>query len=225
MSLLTASAYIFFGWRHAGTVLLATSVAFAALMSPWWIRNYAVFDAFVPFSTSTSKNLYLGNNRNNPHVGVDWRTDAEPDVVARIDALPDERARQSAYSKAATDYIFAEPAEFLKRAALKFIRFWNVVPNAESYSGNFYRIVGVVSFGPVLLLVIICALSMWRRNGMLIPIYLLIGYFTLVHVVTISSLRYRLPIEPFLIALASFPIVRAIGAIRYDRSANAPTLA
>lgn len=220
--LLTASAYLFFGWRRAGAVLVASSIAFAALMSPWWIRNYAVFDAFVPFSTSAAKNLYLGNNQNNSHVGVDWRTDAEPDVVARIDALPDERARQSAYSKAAIDYIVAEPAAFLKRAALKFIRFWNVVPNADSYSNNFYRIVSALSFGPVLLLAVACAIIRRRNGRALIPIYLLIGYFTLIHVATASSLRYRLPIEPFLIVMTSLPIGRAIGIVRYGRPANSP---
>jgi 4-amino-4-deoxy-L-arabinose transferase-like glycosyltransferase len=63
--LLAATAYSCLGWRRAAAVLLAASVAFAALMSPWWIRNYLLFDAFVPFSTSAAKNLYLGNNHNN----------------------------------------------------------------------------------------------------------------------------------------------------------------
>jgi len=206
--LLAATAYSCLGWRRAGAVFLAASVTFAALMSPWWIRNYQLFDAFVPFSTSAAKNLYLGNNRNNPHAGVYWRTDAEPDVMARIEAIADERARQSAYSKAATDYIAAEPVAFFNRAARKFVRFWNVVPNAEAYSGNVYRIISALSFGPVLLLAAFCAL-LWRRTARaLLPIYLLIGYFTLVHMVTIASLRYRLPIEPFLIVMAASTLGR-----------------
>ena len=90
--LLAAMAYSCLGWRRATAVFLAASVVFAALMSPWWIRNYLLFDAFVPFSTSAAKNLYLGNNRNNLHAGIDWRTDAEHGVVARIDAIADERA-------------------------------------------------------------------------------------------------------------------------------------
>ena len=212
--LLAATAYSCLGWRRAATVLLVASVSLAALMSPWWIRNYLLFDAFVPFSTSASKNLYLGNNRNNPHAGVDWRTDAEPDVVARIDVIADERARQSAYSKAAMDYIAAEPVAFIERAARKFVRFWNVVPNAAVYSGNVYRIISVLSFGPVLLLAVFCVL-LWRRTAhALLPIYLLIGYFTLVHMVTIASLRYRLPIEPFLIVMAAYPTGRLMEAAR-----------
>jgi len=56
---------------------------------------------------------------------------------------------------------------------------------------------------------------LWRRTARaLLPIYLLIGYFTLVHVVTIASLRYRLPIEPFLIVMAAYPIGRMAEAAR-----------
>lgn len=164
----------------------------------------------MPFSTSAASNLYLGNNPNNPDAGVDWRTDVEPDVYAWISPMPDERARQSAYSKAATDYIAAAPTAFVERALRKFVRFWNVVPNAEAYSGNSYRIITALSFGPVLLLAVLAAL-MWRRTARpLLPIYLLIDYFTLVHVVTIASLRYRLPIEPFLIVMAAYPLGRMV---------------
>jgi hypothetical protein len=44
---------------------------------------------------------------------------------------------------------------------------------------------------------------------MLLPIGLLMAYFTFVHAVTIASLRYRLPLEPFLIVLAAEPLARA----------------
>ena len=57
----------------------------------------------------------------------------------------------------------------------------------------------------------------WRT---LAPLYLLIGYFTLVHVVTVASLRYRLPIEAILILLAAEPLAAVIEYIR--QSATRP---
>lgn len=218
--LLAVTACLSIGWRRASAVFLAASVTFAALMSPWWLRNYAVFNAFVPFSTSSAMALYVGNNRNNPKAGIDSRINVEADVVARINTITDERARQRAYSKAATDYIIAEPAAFLDRAIYKFFRFWNIVPNADSYSSNFYRLISALSFGPVLLLAAFCAVSWLRKGKALVPIYLLIGYFTFVHVVAVASLRYRLPIEPFLIVMASYPIGRAIEVLKYKLVAN-----
>jgi hypothetical protein len=66
--------------------------------------------------------------------------------------------------------------------------------------------VSALTVGPVLALALLCAVRRWRQWRMLAPIYLIVGYFTLVHVVTIASLRYRLPLEPLLIVLAAEPI-------------------
>jgi len=201
-------------WRRTIAVLVAASCLYAAFMSPWWIRNASVLHAFVPFTTSSAMNLYLGNNRNNPHVGIDWAHDAEPDVVAALNALPDELARQRGYAKAARDYIESNPTTFVRNAALKFLRFWNVVPNASDYRSPFYAIVSIASFGPILVLALACALRQWRRWRVLAPIYMLIGYFTFIHIVTIASLRYRLPIEPLLIVMAAEPLTAFIAAVR-----------
>ena len=79
---------------------------------------------------------------------------------------------------------------------------------------GFYSVVSALSFGPVLLLAMICALRRWRQWRLLAPLYLIVGYFTFVHVVTIASLRYRLPIEPLLIILAAEPLAALVESIR-----------
>jgi 4-amino-4-deoxy-L-arabinose transferase-like glycosyltransferase len=179
----------------------AAAVIYCVLMSPWWIRNYVVLDAFIPFTTSASENLYLGNSAGNPTGDPDWAP-LSGDPVMRV---PGELARSKAYTRAAVDYIRSEPAAFLSRMARKFVRFWNVVPNVEAYSSPFYKIVAAVSFGPVLLLAIAGGLLTRQRWRDFLPIYLLFLYFTAIHVITIASLRYRLPIEAFLIVLAAWP--------------------
>ncbi len=182
-------------------VLGAAAAVYCVLMSPWWIRNYAVLDAFVPFTTSASENLYLGNSPGNPTGDPDW----SPLSGDPLMSTPGELARSKAYAHAALDYIRSEPGAFVSRVGRKFGRFWNVIPNAESYSSPFYKILAAVSFGPVLLLAIAglaLTRSRWRD---FLPLYLLFVYFTALHVVTIASLRYRLPIEAFLIVLAAWP--------------------
>jgi hypothetical protein len=62
-----------------------------------------------------------------------------------------------------------------------------------------------LSYGLVLFL----AIGFVFRNAKkyfreVIPIFTLIGYLTLVHMVTIGSIRYRFPLEPFLIIFASY---------------------
>jgi hypothetical protein len=53
-------------------------------------------------------------------------------------------------------------------------------------------------------------------------IYLVVGYFTLVHIVTIASLRYRLPLEPLLIILAAEPLAALIALVRPRAAQSCP---
>jgi 4-amino-4-deoxy-L-arabinose transferase-like glycosyltransferase len=204
-------------WRRTLAILTAASCLYAAFMSPWWIRNDALLHAFVPFTTSSGMNLYLGNNRNNTDAGIDWSHDVEPDVVAKLNAMP-ELPRQRAYNKAALDYIKQNPRAFIDAAAKRFVRFWNIVPNADEFRGGIYPIISIASFGSILVLALICAARRWRDWRLLAPLYLIIGYFTFVHVVTIASLRYRFPIEPLLIIMAAEPLAGVIAAARRNPS-------
>jgi 4-amino-4-deoxy-L-arabinose transferase-like glycosyltransferase len=221
--LLGASAWIAgTGWRRALAVLAAAACLYAAFMSPWWIRNALVLHTFVPFTTSSGLNLYLGNNPHNIDGGIDWASDVEPDVFARIQAMP-ELERQRAFNQAAGDFIKAHPGDVLRLAMKKFVRFWNVVPNASEFRSQLYSLLSAFSFGPVLVLALVCAGRWWRQWRLLAPIYLVIGYFTLLHTVTIASLRYRLPLEPLLIVMASEPL--AALAARMRKGAAAPATA
>jgi len=183
-------------------VLVAAAGVYAALLSPWWIRNVVVLGHFVPFSTSSAQNLYLGNNPNNIDAGIDWSHDVEPNVAERLLAMPDELERQRAFADRAITYIKAHPVAFIQAAAKKFLRLWNVVPNATEFRGV-YALVSALSFGPVLLLAVAGVGWQWRQWRRFSPLLLIIGYFTFVHIVTIASLRYRLPLEPVLIVLAA----------------------
>jgi 4-amino-4-deoxy-L-arabinose transferase-like glycosyltransferase len=183
------------------------AVIFATVLAPWCIRNALVFGAFVPLTTSSGSNLYLGNNAANVNFGIDWTTDVDKNTVARINALP-ELERQKAYRDAAVDWILSNPSDFARGAVKKFFRYWNVVPNATEFRGGLFPIISLLSFGPILLLAIGCILFL-RRHVDLVPLYALIAIFTALHCVVIASLRYRLPIEPFLIVMASGTLAAA----------------
>jgi 4-amino-4-deoxy-L-arabinose transferase-like glycosyltransferase len=189
-------------WRKAARVFAVTAGVYCACLSPWWVRNAQIFGQPVWFTTSASSNLYLGNNRANLSAGVDWNRDVEQPFATRNDRLT-ELERDRAYSARAIEYITAEPGRFVADMARKFFRFWNVFPNHESFQEGPYRLIIAVSYGPALLLALCAARiyrAQWRR---LLPVYALFAYLTLVHTVTIASLRYRLPLEVFLVVFAA----------------------
>ena len=193
-------------------IFATASLLYAVLMSPWWIRNYTLLGAFVPFTTSAAANFYLGNSPNNPRAGTDWSVEKDrPKEDGELE-------RAHVFQNRALSFILAEPAEFARRATIKFFRFWNVIPNADQYRGPVYRWLSLLTFGPVLLLAIVCSLTRRAEFVKFLPIYSLIGYMTVLHVVTIASLRYRLPIEPFLIAMGAHPLANLFHHINRYRA-------
>ncbi len=205
--------------KYAIKIFISSSLVFILLMSPWWIRNYQIFNEFIPFTTSSGANLYLGNNPNNKLGGVDWGVDVERDIVDEISLIKGESDRNKAYTKRALSYIENNPLVFVEHVWFKFKRFWNIAPNAKSYSSGAHKWITIISFTPILFFSIISLYFNRSFFNKLTPIYVLIVFFTILHVVVISSLRYRLPLEPFLIIISSpvfFSFWKLINNVRHS---------
>ncbi len=198
----------FFYFINNHTKILSTFKIFAIsigvyvlMMSPWWIRSYSLFNEVIPFTSTSSMNMYLGNNPKNKYGGCDWATDAEIRLYSTYEIS--ELEYKSLYTNATKKFITENPDRFLELSWLKFKRFWNITPNHEKYNHGKYKYISILSFGVILFLSIISFILYYKKFKQLAPIYVLIFYFTLIHIITIASIRYRLPIEPFLIVLAS----------------------
>jgi 4-amino-4-deoxy-L-arabinose transferase-like glycosyltransferase len=186
---------------------LYSCLVFLVCIAPWWIRNWNVFGEFVPFTTSASMNLYLGNNRGNLTGGVEWSTDAPPEEVAELMSAGSETDISRAFTAKSISYIRENKAVFLANVWKKFKRFWNFTLNTDSAKlpkyFQYYNIASILSWGPAFFLALA---TLWRKRKewfILLPLFLLVGYYVFVHVVTIASLRYRLPIEPFFVILGA----------------------
>lgn len=181
--------------------LLLYFVVYALLMSPWWMHQYEKYGTFVRLNLGDGIVLYSGNNPMNRSgggiVGDDLRMD---DFVG----IEDPVERNNVLKQAAIDYMVANPQHIAELAVTKFIRFWRLWPYTEKYQQWYTVAVSLLSYGVVLLL----AIGFVLRSGFhyfrtLLPILALFGYLTLVHMVTIGSIRYRFPLEPFLIIFAA----------------------
>ncbi|MDR0765004.1 MAG: hypothetical protein LBE65_05365 [Synergistaceae bacterium] len=195
---------------HTGRRLrycLYSCIIFLVCAAPWWIRNWNIFGEFVPFTTYASRNLYLGNNRGNFTGGVEWSTDAPPEEVAELLSAGSETEISRAFTAKSISYIRENKVVFLANAWKKFKRFWNFTLNTDSAKlpkyFQYYNIASILSWGTAFFLALA---TLWRKRKewfVLLPLFLLVGYYVFVHVVTIASLRYRLPIEPFFVILGA----------------------
>jgi hypothetical protein len=83
-------------------------------------------------------------------------------------------------------------------AAVKLVRLWNLWPNEPRLSAWPIRLVVALGYLPVLTLGLAGAVSSFRRSWPYLLCWLPAAYFTLLHVVFVSSIRYR---EPAMLAL------------------------
>lgn len=214
--LLLASFYFFNKYKYKNTlkILLYSILLYCIFLSPWWIRNFNIFNTFVPFTTTSALNLYLGNNPNNLGGGNDWSKDVDESVVQRISKIGNEVKVNQAYKEEAIKFIKENPEQFIKLAIMKLRRFYNIVPNAEGFNQGYYKWISIFSYGIIFILFLISIISNIKNSKKLSSIYILFIYYTLIHIVVIASLRYRLPLESFMILL-SMPLVSKI--VKYKR--------
>ncbi len=186
--------------RAAGSALV-----FLVVVTPWMIRNYRAFHAFVPFRTNFGAELYAGNGpgaygfRYGALIGQPAQ-DAQHRLYTRMGELAYTHWR----GELAKAWIRAHPARFTALTLKRFYFFWASVPHptlphpfgdwVRQITFCFASITGL--FG--------LALSLRRH----IPATLLFAWaFLLVpftyYFVTVEA-RFRHPLEPLIVILSVY---------------------
>ncbi|RMF73028.1 MAG: hypothetical protein D6744_16170, partial [Planctomycetota bacterium] len=132
--------------------------------------------------------------------------------LAHIDEIQGlgEIERDRVLYRLALEQMRADPWRVLRLAWVKFKRTWSLTPNYSEYSGGATAVVSAIFMIVVLLS---AAGGLWRsiaaRHVAWVALLALpVVTFTLLHCVFIGSLRYRVPLMPFveLIAAASLSV-------------------
>jgi hypothetical protein len=179
-------------------------ISYVLIMSPWWIHQNQKYGDFVRLNLGDGIVLYSGNNPMNVSgggVGRDLgKSDMDLSIFSNID---DPISKNNAMKQEAFNFIIQNPKRFTELAGVKFLRFWRLWPYAEEFQQWYVIASSLLSYGLVLILAIgyvVQNCKLYFRK--FFPIFALIGYLTFVHMITIGSIRYRLPLEPFLIIFA-----------------------
>jgi len=113
--------------------------------------------------------------------------------------------RYESYLSYSIDYITNNPNRFIELSIKKFIRFWRIWPYTHEFKKIHYIILSIFTFGPILILFsLYCIKFLKNFDKKTFPLLLMIFYFNFVHMILISSIRYRFPIENFIIILAIY---------------------
>ncbi|HUT12545.1 MAG TPA: glycosyltransferase family 39 protein [Thermoguttaceae bacterium] len=192
-------------WRRAemGAAML---VGLIVAMTPWWIRNAQVTGRFVPTTLQVGASLYDGLN---PQATGASDMAFVPQFVEEFRRQPaetddpfeyrlDRRFRREAWAWAG-----ANPARATQLGGVKLVRMWNIWPNEPAFSSWPVRLAVFFTYVPILVFGIIGAARTIRSGWPYLLCWLPAVYFTALHVVFVSSIRYRQPAMLGLIVLAA----------------------
>jgi len=195
-------------WRHLriGFWMLC---ALCVVMGPWWIRNYRVAGEFVPTTLQVGASLYDGLSPTATGAS-DMRFAQQFFHAQKREDAELGRSQQGFESRldrrlgdAARAWARAHKTDALRLAGRKFLRMWNVWPNAAEFRSWTLRVVVAAGYLPVLVLGAIGAWRWGRRGWPFVLCVLPAVYFTCLHMVFVSSIRYRDPAMLVWIVLAA----------------------
>ncbi len=188
-------------------IVFATVTALIVL--PWTVRNWQVFGVVVPVSTNGGVNLLLGNNENaGPNTGVmadigHYRREA----AASTD---NEVSKDAFFKSAAVQWIEENPLEAAQLYVAKWLNHWNFSNETKTLGAASIanQAILFISFYPLLAIVLLRLL--WWRKVPLTPaeslLYFLIIVNAFVSAIFFTRVRFRLPFDGLLIALASIAV-------------------
>lgn len=187
--------------REIRTSIVPAALVLAGLglmLLPWTVRNAFATGHFVPTTLWVGASLYDGLNP--AATGASDMRFVETDGI--YERLTEYEADRH-YRRAALEYARRHPARSIELAASKLWRFWNPLPNADQF-GSPWLALPVAGCSIVVLALAACGAWQARRALWLwlIPAAPVL-YFSLVHVVFVGSVRYRLPAEYALLVLSA----------------------
>jgi len=211
------------------------------LLVPWVIRNNNALGKPLLLPTKGGRNFWEYNNQHFTLERLEMKGLQGVDAVNQDFAFANknkikgwqfiefpeftnenEIERDKILNHKVQQFIRLNPNIYLKLCFLRLYQFFRVEPT--HHPNIFFKIAAWGSFGWILPFSIFGGIILWRNWRKLALIYLLILYNTAIHSLTASGIPHRLPIDPFLILLASFAIhwlLEKVGAFKISTDAEA----
>ncbi len=215
---------------HVSHALLAM-LAFALVTTPWWVRNYQVTGRFVPTTLQVGASLYDGlrpgatGASDMSFMPEFYRQQTQQDAAGQTQGTYEYRLN-ARLRDAAVAWASEHPVEVMRLAVVKVLRMWNPFPNSDSVGSSTSRLVISLGYLGMMSLTLLAVVSMIRRKPPLADgakraswrIVVLCSspavYFTALHMVFVSSIRYRQPAVLTLSVLAGAGVASCVARFK-----------
>lgn len=200
------------GVRSGGswTAPVASFALIVVCCLPWTLRNYQRFHRFVPIRSSLPFELWIGNNDIFDEHAVHGIQRITRYEETRRYAQLGENAYLDEKSNAAFSFIREKFALFTRLTGKRIVATWF---GTEHPYRDFKRADSVLVRAVLLINLLltlgtpagICCLLV-RKHSLSFPLIAFPVFFPLIYYLTHTSLRYRHPVDPFLLLLAIYAV-------------------
>ena len=213
--------------KTPGRSRLFSKIVMAAFISlltvvPWTIHNHVVTGQFVVVSTGGGRLFWYGNS---PYATASTVENPAypPELAEKLARLPDESARETLLYREGLDFIKEYPLTSIGLYLKKLANLFQLFPSVHTASAALQRPAARVA--TILASALLFALAFFgtilvcikRSRAVILP--LIVASYCLGSAVFLTIMRYRLPVDPYLILLGS----AAIGfLLRWPSSLRSP---
>jgi 4-amino-4-deoxy-L-arabinose transferase-like glycosyltransferase len=192
-------------------------VIIVLLIAPWTIRNYMVYQRFLPLNSNAGYALYASNH---PHLGTHWSNDNIVVPVPEELAGQNEAELNQALTRKGLEFILVDPGRYMRLTLDKTLEYFKFWPSTDSSRiSNLNRVFSFGLYLPFMLLGLYLSFSRWRN---FVPLYLFIVIHTAIHLLSWPSLRYRLPVDAVLMVFAGITIIELAKQLKTWRRGLSP---
>ena len=193
------------------TFRLATPflVIFGLTVLPWFVRNQQTLGIF-NLSTNGGRNLWLGNN---PGATVNTGSNIPPPPALELKMIGRSEVEiDQIYNREAVAFIRQNPRRFFWLSMQKALYFWrwDPSPTTDGYvkTRPLHRWASILTFGPIFIFAVVGFLFAGDEAKRVMLLWLLYAaFFTALHAVYFPKVRFRLPLDYFLMVTASYGVL------------------
>lgn len=199
-------------------VIIVFAAALLAIL-PWSVRNYLYYHEFTLISTSgvylwMSYNPYTvrlekipellpAQDQNSNYLPADFEYFPKQRFM-EINKLPRMEA-DKVFKREAWDFMKNDPKTVIWLWYKRFFHFWRLYPLVATPAN---KVAAFLTSGSVIILGwmgLIMSIKNWRKTMLFL---LLLGTYTVVHIVSLTNIRYRVPIDTFMMVFAAYALWR-----------------
>ena len=201
-------------------VLIAASILLGMIL-PWTVRNYAAFGRFVLLNTNAGYAMFWSNHpiHGASFIPIFSRPEAYRDLIPPAWLALNEADLDRKLLQQGLQYVWEEPGRYLLLSLSRVREYFKFWPSAQSgLASNLSRVFSIGLLLPFMLIGVGRSALLLRDRGApsrgcgnrrmpLVLMYLFMGLYSLIHVLSWTLPRYRLPVDAVLVVFAAAGIV------------------